>query len=144
MRLVAQANSQLQPVLFEAGSLGASLPARDLYVSADHAMFPDSYLIPAWMLINGTTIRCHRPRENVRYFHIELDTHKIIFAEGAATETFLDDDSRNIFHNEAEFHALYPGPRPLGRFCAPRIEHGLEIEAIRRSLAQAAVRPIAA
>ncbi len=133
-RRFVQIHRHLRPVLFQAGSLGHDLPHRDLSVSPDHAMYLDGYLVPAWVLANGATIVPWVPAEDVRYYHIELDSHDIIFAEGAATETFLDDESRHIFHNEAEFYALYPGPQPFLRFCAPRIEHGFEIEAIRRSL----------
>ncbi len=44
--------------------------------------------------------------------HIELDSHDVIFAEGAAAETFLDVGSRAVFHNCAEFDALYPEAAP--------------------------------
>jgi hypothetical protein len=45
--------------------------------------------------------------EEVEYFHIELDSHDVIIAEGALSESFLDDDSRGMFHNAQEYAALY-------------------------------------
>lgn len=83
--------------------------------------------------------------ERVDYFHIELDTHDVIFAEGAAAETFIDDDSRGIFHNIGEFHALYPDEvqRPA-RYCAPRCEDGYEVEVVRRRIALRAGLPCVA
>ena len=44
-------------------------------------------LLPAKHMINGETITTEK-RDLVGYFHLLLDHHEIIFAEGAATETF--------------------------------------------------------
>jgi hypothetical protein len=97
-------------------------------------MFLDGLLVPARCLVNGSTIlRDHV--ERVDYYHVELDTHDVLLAEGAPSESFMDDDSRGMFHNAAEFDLLYPNaPRPAG-FCARRVEQGPELEAIRLRLA---------
>ncbi len=127
-------NPAAQPIRFGAGSLGDGLPRRDLLVSPEHAMFLDGLLVPARCLVNGSTIvRDHV--ERVDYFHVELDTHDMLLAEGAPSESFIDDDSRGMFHNAAEFAALYPNTPRSDGFCAPRVEQGPELEAIRRRLA---------
>ncbi len=127
------ANPGVQPIRFSTGSLGGGLPRRDLLVSPDHAMFLDGVLIPARCLVNGSTIVRDRV-ERVDYFHVELDSHDVLLAEGAPSESFLDDDSRGMFHNAAEYAALYPdAPAPSG-FCAPRVESGRQLEAIRQRL----------
>ena len=128
------ANPNVQPIRFCTGSLGGGLPRRDLLVSPEHAMFLDGVLIPARYLVNGSTIvRDHL--ERVDYFHVELESHDVLLAEGAPSESFMDDDSRGLFHNAAEFKTMYrDAPRPAG-FCAPRVESGFELEAIRRRLA---------
>jgi hypothetical protein len=70
---------------------------------------------------------------------LEFDTHAVIFAEGAPAESFVDDESREMFDNAAEFHRLYPeAVRKPARYCAPRGEEGWELEAVRRRLAQRA------
>jgi O-antigen biosynthesis protein len=134
----------LLPVRFAAGSLGGGLPRRDLLVSPEHSMLLDGKLVPARCLVNGTTIIRERGLETVDYFHIELDEHDVIFAEGAPSESYIDDDSRGAFHNAAEYEALYGADGGPKTFYAPRVEQGPELEAIRARLAQPAVRRVAA
>lgn len=123
-----------RPVKITAGALGNNIPARDLYVSPCHAMLVDGILIRANLLLNGTTITQPQTGEAIHYLHIELDSHDAILAEGAASETYFGEAStRGRYENAAEFAALYPGhiQDPAARFCAPRLYHGFEIEAVR-------------
>ena len=134
-RFVA-ANPHLRPVRFRAGSLGQGLPRRDLLVSPDHAMVLDGCLVPARLLLNGETIVQDRSGAGVSYYHVELADHDVILAEGAPSESFVDDDSRRRFQNAAEYDALYPhAPRRPGAYCAPRLTEGYALEAVRRRLA---------
>jgi hypothetical protein len=110
-------------------------------------MYLDGVLIEAKDLINGVSIVQAERVAELEYFHIELDTHDVIIAEGALSETFIDDDSRGMFHNAREYAALYPDDAALplvGRYCAPRLAEGADVEAVRRRLAlRAGVRHIA-
>ena len=99
------------PICFKAGSLGDDVPRRDLWISPHHAMYFETsggVLIEAKDLVNGVSIVQAEQVDEVEYFHIELDTHDVIIAEGALSETFVDDDSRGMFHNAHEYRALYP------------------------------------
>jgi hypothetical protein len=56
----------------------------------------------------------------------------VIFAEGALSESFLDDDSRGIFHNAPEYHALHPDAADVPvLYCAPRCNSGYAVAAAR-------------
>lgn len=128
-------NKDVLPIVVRAGALDDGIPARDLWLSPEHALYIDEALVPARQLVNGASIVQSEYVENVEYFHIELAEHDVIFAEGAPAETFVDDDSRMMFHNAVEFFRLYPGERPIpALYCAPRIEDGYELETLRRRL----------
>jgi Hint domain len=92
-------------------------------------------LIEAKDLVNGISIVQAEQVESVEYFHVELDTHDVIVAEGALSETFVDDDSRGMFHNAHEYRVLYPdvAVRPA-QYCAPRCSEGYEVEAVRAEI----------
>ncbi|MGO9698444.1 MAG: Hint domain-containing protein [Xanthobacteraceae bacterium] len=127
------------PVCIKAGALNDNVPRRDLWISPNHAMyFEDAcggVLIEAKDLVNGVSIVQAESVEQVEYFHIELDTHDVIVAEGALAESFIDDHSRFMFHNAHEYRTLYPAAAPLARYCAPRLDEGYELEAVRQRLA---------
>ena len=135
----ARNNAELLPIRFKAGSVAPGVPARDLLVSPKHAMFLDGVLIPAEHLVNGATIVKEAPGEDIHYFHLELETHDVLIAEGAFSESFVDDDSRGMFQNAHEFGALYPDERPgEAVYCAPRVEDGYALDRVRRRLAERA------
>ena len=125
------------PICFKVGSLGDNVPSRDLWISPRHAMFLEGVLIEAKDLVNGISVVQAESVEEVEYFHIELETHDVIIAEGAPSESFVDDDSRAMFHNAHQYHRLYPGePAALvARYCAPRLDSGYEVERVRQRIA---------
>ncbi|HEX4504585.1 MAG TPA: Hint domain-containing protein [Alphaproteobacteria bacterium] len=140
---LAVGNVGVQPICFRAGSIGDHVPARDLYVSPEHAMFLDGMLVPACHLVNGVSILKVGGMEEIAYFHLEFDRHAVILAEGAEAESFADDDSRMLFHNADEYRRLYPNETARNapaEFCAPRLEHGPALDTLRRGLAARAAR----
>lgn len=75
---------------------------RPLLVSPQHRMLFTGYkaellfgdpevLVAAKHLVDGRDVRV-APRRRVTYFHLMLDRHEVIFAEGAATESFHAND----------------------------------------------------
>jgi hypothetical protein len=123
------------PICFKAGSLGEVLPRRDLFISPHHAMYLEGVLIEARDLVNGVSIVQAEQVEEVEYFHIELDSHDVIIAEGAPSETFLDDNSRAMFHNAHEYSALYPATaQGAVCYCAARRSDGYEVETARHHI----------
>jgi hypothetical protein len=124
------------PIRISEGAIDDGIPARDLWISPEHALYFDGVLVPAVQLVNGTSIVQAEAVDELEYFHIELEAHDVIFAECAPAETYVDCDNRGMFQNGADFAALYPDDaRPVWEFFAPRLEAGAdELTAIRRSL----------
>ena len=141
LRRFLAANPRLNPIRLQAGCLGDGLPRRDLLVSPEHAMLLDGLLMPARCLVNGRTVRPERPVDRLDYIHVELDSHDVIMAEGAPSETFVDDNSRGMFHNAHEFDLLYPDVALAsggGLYYARRVDSGFELEAVRRRMSDVA------
>lgn len=123
-----------RPVLIRKDAIGEGLPARDLSVSAMHSLYIDDVLVPAVALVNGVSIVRADAPDGVEYFHIELDRHEVILAEGLPAESFIDDQSRAIFDNAFEYEALYGEGERIAPV-APRIEEGYTVDTIRRRIA---------
>lgn len=98
------------PILVKAGALGNNLPVRDLYLSPDHALLVDDLLINAGALVNNVSILKTQPQDVFTYYHIELDCHALLVAEGTYAESYLPQrEDRHLYDNSDEFEALYPG-----------------------------------
>ena len=124
------------PIRVAAGAIGPDLPRRDLHLSPEHALYIDGVLVPAVDLVNGRSIVQLDSVSRLEYFHVELDGHDVLYADGAPAETFVDCDNRAMFENGDEFAALYPDheARPW-EFCASRVELGSdELNGIRLAL----------
>jgi Hint domain len=99
---------RVAPILIQRHAFAKDIPARDLCVSPDHGIFADGKLICARQLVNGATIRQVHGQRSVEYFHIELDTHAILLAEGLAAESYLDTGNRAFFANASGSIILHP------------------------------------
>ena len=80
------------PVRVARSALAADVPHADLYVSQQHGIFTDGVLVRAGSLVNGTTIALHDAGDvcEFEYYHIKLQSHDVIYAEGAPCETFAE------------------------------------------------------
>ena len=130
-----------QPIRFRAGAIADWVPERDLLVSPDHAMLIDGMLIQARLLVNGASVQRDKDRTDVRYFHVELDQHHVLLAEGAAAESYLDTGNRGLFENENAPLVLHPDlagddtDRREACSCAPFATDAARVEPIWRQLA---------
>ena len=111
------------PVRIARSALAPDLPNADLYVTAAHSLLIDGVLVPAEALVNGTTITRYEPEsDELEFFHIKLESHDVIYAEGAPTETLLCVDES--FVNFADYLRGYGAPVAEETSCAPLVHVG--------------------
>ena len=116
------------PVRIARSALGPDVPHADLFVTKTHALLIDDVLVPVCNLINGTTIALYDARalDELEYFHIKLNHHDVVYAEGAPCETLLNVDERAI--NFAEYLRDYGPPISNNAPCAPVLGFGDRVE----------------
>ena len=107
------------PVRVAPSALSLDVPCAELYVTREHALLIDGVLVTAGSLINGTTITVYDPREidELEFFHINLERHNVIYAEGAPCETVRNVEESAV--NFAECLRNYEHPTTQEAPCAP-------------------------
>jgi Hint domain len=109
------------PVRIARSALAPDVPHSDLYVTWGHSLLIDGVLVPAEVLINGTTITRYEAREfdELEFFHIKLEAHDVIYAEGAPAETLLNVQESAV--NFAEYFRRYGTVPTDENRCAPHV-----------------------
>ena len=80
------------PVRIARSALAPNVPHTDLYLTGGHSLLIDGVLVPAELLINGTTITRDEAREydELEYIHVKLESHDVVYAEGVPAETLIN------------------------------------------------------
>ncbi len=125
------------PVIVRRGALADNVPHGDLRVTKGHALYIDDVLIPVEFLINHRSIVWDDHAQEVAFYHIELETHDVVLANGAPAESYRDDGNRWLFRNANTGWGLLP-KEPY----APVLTGGPIVDDVwRRLLERAGPRP---
>ncbi|WAP69326.1 Hint domain-containing protein [Jiella pelagia] len=133
-------NAHMAPVRVRANAFGSGVPERDALLSPGHPVLVRQngveVLVPIMNLINGTTIE-RTQMQSVTYWHIELDQHDILLADGLPAESFFDMGSRAWFDNDLDDVLANPDLVSAGQHgrCREVAIDGPLVEAERRRLA---------
>jgi hypothetical protein len=134
------------PIRIQRDAFADNMPHSDLLVSPDHAIFVDGKLICARQLINGTTIRQEKNWTSVEYFHVELESHAILLAEGLPAESYLDTGNQGFFANAGAPLVLHPDltdetgyPTREAASCAPFVSDEGNVRPVWQRLSDRAV-----
>jgi Hint domain len=129
----------VMPICVTRFAIDDRTPHRDLYLSPGHCIFFNEALIPVKYLINEASIAQGTPSETsaLEYYHLELDTHEVIYAEGALVESY-DGWNRESFSNFVQYERLYgverqPEMTPFAPILRYRGRHQ-ELKGLVRSL----------
>lgn len=114
------------PILIRTNALAERTPFRDVRLSPDHAVLIGGVLIPAHRLRNGATISQDMSAGAITYWHVELDRHAVLFADGLPAESYLDTGNRRQFDAEFGVRPLHqePSADPLAAAIAAYAAHG--------------------
>ena len=142
----------MAPIRIERDAFADGMPHRDLVVSPDHAIFVDGKLICARQLVNGTTIRQELNWTAVDYYHVQLDQHAILLAEGLPAESYIDTGNSGFFANSGAPLVLHPDltdetdyPTREAGSCAPFVWDEASVRPVWQRLADRAAaisRPV--
>ncbi len=125
-------NPRLLPVRILAGVLGNGMPRRDLLVSRQHRMLVQSkiaermfgtpqVLVPAIKLTVLPGVFVDESAEEVEYFHLLFDSHQVIFAENAPTESlFIGDEALKSLGVDAVREIIEIFPELIEKRLTPR------------------------
>jgi hypothetical protein len=125
--------SAATPVIVRKGALAENVPHRDLHVTKAHALYIDDVLIPVEFLINHRSVLWDDRAQEVVLYHIELETHDVLLANGAPTESYRDDGNRWLFQNANSGWGLPPQVP-----CAPVLTGGGHVDDVWRRLLERA------
>lgn len=133
------------PIRVRRGALDGGVPHRDVLLSHDHRLLVAGKLVPARLLVNDMTILPERGLRSVHYFHIELERHAVLLADGLPAESFLDEaGDRSFFSNADSPTRMQPNvptvvhPDAVALACAPLAMTAAEAEPAWRLLADRA------
>jgi hypothetical protein len=101
---------RIMPIRVARFAIDDYTPHRNLYLSPLHCIFFNEALIPVMYLINEASIAQEMPSDEsaIEYYHIDLGTHDVIYAEGTLVESFFDDGlNREYFSNFVQYERLY-------------------------------------
>jgi uncharacterized repeat protein (TIGR03803 family) len=125
------------PVIVRRGALADNVPHRDLRITKAHSLYLDGVLIPVEFLVNHRSIVWDDYAQEVTIYHIELETHDVLLANGAPAESYRDDGNRWLFQNANSGWDL-PPQEP----CASVLTDGPVVDTVwRRLLERAEPRP---
>jgi hypothetical protein len=136
---LARTPADVWPLRVRAGAFGEGMPARDLYLSPDHSVHVNGTLIPVRYLENGITV-ARAPMRHVAYYHVELERHDVLVAEGMAAESYLDTGNRGDFEGTERDPAHAVADEAAARriwaerACAPLHVRGPVVAEVRRML----------
>ena len=105
------------------------MPNEDLHVTKGHAFYFDGVLIPVEFLVNHKTILWDDRAQEVEIYHVELETHDVLFANGAPAESYRDDGNRWLFQNANDGWGQPDKPH-----YAPVLTGGPVVDAVWQSL----------
>jgi hypothetical protein len=93
-------------------------------VTQGHSIFVDKVLVRAGALVNDVTITLDEARDmdELEYFHVKLENHDVVYAEGAPCDSLLGVPETSA--NFAEYVRTYGATASNETPCVPILGYG--------------------
>lgn len=128
----------LMPICVAANALADGNPARDLFLSPEHRIRIGDVLIAAENLTNAMSITRCNIEGPIRYFHLELPRHSVVYANGSPVESFVMSEIADY----AKFTNILEDPpraaahgNAYAAFCLPVVGAGELLDRVHDQLA---------
>ena len=116
--VATEMNTETMPICFKKDCFSPNIPNQDLYVSPNHGIMWNGNKIPAHKFLSMSLPAIFQASniDHIEYYHLELDEHSIIVANGTATESYLEiNENRKAFKDTTSFQ-----PHPLQKLSFPK------------------------
>jgi len=139
---------EAHPIRIVRDAFGPNLPHRDLFLSPLHSIYVDGVFIPATDLVNGFSV-IQEERSKIVYYHVELPSHNVIYAEGLPAESYLDDGNRSFFIDNSnnqllDFSVPFSEQKTAepSKWFATVLREGPQVELVKERLLELAAKKL--
>ncbi|OUI83771.1 hypothetical protein HC62_13720 [Acetobacter tropicalis] len=126
------------PVRILKNAFAEGVPYKDMLITAEHCLFIDGKMVPARMLVNGSSIFYDRSITDYDYYHVETAEHSVLTVDGMLTESYLDTGNRAAFVSNGNVVSLGRAKSWAEDAAAPLAVSRDAVEPIFAALAQRA------
>jgi hypothetical protein len=85
-----------QPVCITKDAFSMGMPFEEVHLSGNHGVVLFGKLVPLKKLLNDSTVY-RVPVDKAVYYHVEVEGHQCILANGVRAETYFDEGKRRAF-----------------------------------------------
>lgn len=89
------------PVRILKGALSEGIPYKDLLVTSEHCLYLNGCFVPVRMLVNGLTIFYDKTVGCFNYYHIIMEPHAIVRANGVLSESLIGMGHNDLLHDRS-------------------------------------------
>ncbi len=97
------------PVRVLKDAIADGVPYKDMLITPEHCLFFEESFVPVRMLVNGRSIFYDKTITSYTYYHVETESHSVIWADGVLTESYLDTGNRSSFKQHGNLAVLGGG-----------------------------------
>lgn len=100
--IIKNPHHEVLPICVRKNTYGINLPINNLYISPDHNLVIHGVLVPSVSLIDKKNICKVAKADKLDYYHVGLEKHSVIVAEGILSESYIDIHNKYVFKHASK------------------------------------------